>query len=125
MDLATIQKRIEQLDGAQNEIRILKQTLDDALKEDDRYQEMDLALRDLTIKKKQLKDEIWRQEALQDATRKIKELKEEMADLSEILNHELLAWRQEHNSDEIIGSDGATRKVKISVRLQTLRTPRD
>ena len=117
MDLTTIQKRISQLDAAQQEARRTKETLDDALKEDDRYQEIDLQIRDLALKRKQLKDEIWTQKAFQEAVAKLKDIREEISDLAEILNQELLDWRQKNNTDEIIGADGTTRRVKISVRL--------
>lgn len=118
MDLEKIQKRIEQLDQAQNEMRLLKVTLDDALKEDSAYQEVDLQLRELNTKKKKLKDEIWGQPTYQEAIAKTKDIKEEVKDLADILNHELLEWRKENDSDEIIGSDGTVRKLKINVRLQ-------
>lgn len=118
MDLEKIQQRIEQLEQAQNEIKILKTTLDDALKEDSKYQEIDLQMRDLTTQKKRVKDEIWGQPTYQEALAKIKDIKEEIKDVTDILNHELLAWRQEHDTDEIIGSDGTPRKLKVNVRLQ-------
>ncbi len=118
MDLEALQRRIEQLEQAQNEVKSLKTVLEDALREDDRYQEVDLSLREMNMKKKQLKDEIWGQATYQEALAKLKDIKEEITDISDILNHELLQWRQEHNSDEIIGSDGTTRKLKVSVRLK-------
>jgi DNA repair exonuclease SbcCD ATPase subunit len=122
MDLETIQRRIEQLEQSQNEIKALKVTLEDALKEDERYQEVDLETRELATKKKRIKDEIWGQPTYREAIQKIKEIKEEITDISDILNHELLEWRQQNNSDEIVGSDGAPRKLKINVRLQQLHS---
>lgn len=121
MSLETIQKRIEQLDKAQEQLRIIKVTLDDALKEDDKFQELDAQLRDLTMQKKRVRDEILGQQAYQEAMAKMKDIKEEIVDTSDILNHELLEWRQTNNTEEIIGSDGTTRKLKVSVRLQPLR----
>ncbi|HEY1074739.1 MAG TPA: hypothetical protein VGE59_03520 [Patescibacteria group bacterium] len=121
VDLETIQKRIEQLDIAQQEINTIKTALDDALAEDDRYQQLDLQTREFAVQKKKIKDEIWAQPTYQDAMAKMKDIKEEMADLKEILNHELLEWRQTNNSDEIIGADGTTRKLKVNVRLQQQR----
>ncbi len=118
MDLEKIQKRIEQVEQAQNELRIIKVTLEDALKEDGNFQELDLQLRELNTKKKKVKDEIWGQTTYQDALAKMKDIKEEIKDLSDILNHELLEWRKENDSDEIIGADGTLRKLKINVRLQ-------
>ncbi len=118
MDLEKIQKRIEQVEQAQNELRLIKVTLEDALKEDGNFQELDLQLRELNTKKKKVKDEIWGQTTYQDALAKMKDIKEEIKDLSDILNHELLEWRKENDSDEIIGADGTLRKLKINVRLQ-------
>jgi hypothetical protein len=118
MDLAAIQERIAQLDRAQEEMKQLKTVLEDALKEDERYQEVDLATRELATKKKRIKDEVWGQATYQEALDKIKDIKEEISDISEILSHELLAWREQNQSDEIVGSDGTARKLKINVRLQ-------
>ncbi len=121
MSLETIQKRIEQLDKAQEQLRVIKVTLDDALKEDAKFQEIDAQLRDLTMQKKRVRDEILGQQTYQEAMAKMKDIKEEIVDTSDILNHELLEWRQTNNTEEIIGSDGTTRKLKVSVRLQPLR----
>lgn len=121
MSLETIQKRIEQLEKAQEQMRIIKVTLDDALKEDDKFQEIDAQLRDLTMQKKRVRDEVLSQQTYQEVMAKLKDIKEEIADTTDILNHELLEWRQTHNTEEIIGSDGTTRKLKVSIRLQPLR----
>lgn len=118
MDLAALQERIAQLDRAQEEMKQLKIVLDDALKEDARFQEVDLATRELATKKKRIKDEIWGQATYQESLDKIKDIKEEIGDISEILSHELLVWREQNQSDEIVGSDGTARKLKINVRLQ-------
>ena len=118
MELSNLQERIAQLERAQTEMKQLKTVLDDALKENEQYQEVDLATRELATKKKRIKDEVWGQATYQDALAKIKDMKEEVNDISEILNHELLEWRQHNQSDEIIGSDGTPRKLKINVRLQ-------
>lgn len=118
MDLTNLQERIAQMERAQNEMKQLKTVLEDALKEDERYQEVDLSTRELATKKKRIKDEIWGQPTFQDAIAKIKDMKEEVNDITDILSHELLEWRQHNQSDEIIGSDGTPRKFKINVRLQ-------
>ena len=120
MDLEQLQRRIEQLENSQNEMKQLKVTLEDALKEDQRYQEVDLESREVATKKKRIKDEVWSQPTYRDALQKIKEIKEEMIDINDILSHELLEWRQENKSDEIVGADGTPRKLKINVRLQQL-----
>lgn len=125
MTLESLQRRIEQLEGAQEQLRILKVTLDDALKEDEKFQELDAQLRDLNMQKKKIKDEIWGQATFQEAIAKMKDIKEEVTDTSDILNHELLAYRAEHNTDEIIGPDGTPRKMKISVRIQSLHNKQD
>ena len=119
--LEAIQKRIEQIEKAREELRLIKVTLDDALNEDDKFQELDAQLRDLTVQKKRVRDEILSQAAYQEAMAKMKDVKEEIADTADILNHELLDWRQNNNTEEIIGLDGTTRKLKVSIRLQPLR----
>ncbi len=120
MNLEQMQRRIEQVEASQREMNVIKQTLEDALKEDDKFQEIDLEAREIATKKKQIKDEIWGQPTYKEAQIKLKDLKEEVNDTMDILRHELLQWGQEHNTDEIIASDGTIRKFKISVRLQQL-----
>lgn len=121
MELETIQKRIEQLEQAQQELKVLKLTLDDALKEDAKYQELDLQIRDLNMQKKRVKDEVWQQQTYKEAQNKIKEIKNDLKDLIDILNHELLEWRLANQSEEIIGADGTPRKFKVNVRIQPPR----
>lgn len=118
MDLEKIQQRIEQLEQLQRDMKVLKVTLEDALKEDDQFQEVDLQLRELNTKKKRVKDEIWGQATYQESLAKLKDMREESKDLTDILTQELLVWREANNTDEIIGSDGTTRKLKINVRVQ-------
>lgn len=120
MELETIQKRIASLESAQEEVRKLKLTLEDALKDDATFQEVDLEAREVAMKKKRIKDEVWGQPAYQEASAKLKELKEEITDLQDILRHELLQYRQENNTEEIVAADGTTRKLKINIRLQSL-----
>lgn len=117
-DISTIQQRIQQQDQLRAGIKELKQVLNDALMEDDQYQRVDLEMRELTAKKKRIKDEVWKQPDLESATAKIKEMQEELKDLGDILDTELLEWRQSHNTDEFPTADGGIRRVKISVRLQ-------
>lgn len=120
MDLQTIQKRIESLDNAQSEVQKIKLLLEDALKEDATFQEIDLETREIAMKKKKVKDEVWGQPAYQEAMAKLKDIKEEVKDLQDILRHELLEYRQTNNTEEIILADGSTRKLKINIRLQAM-----
>lgn len=117
MTLTHLQNRIEELDRLRVEARELKQVLDDALKEDAAFCDVDAECRDAASRKRKRKEAIWSQPIHQTNVAKAKDLKEEIGERETILTSELLVWRQQNNRDEIVGRDGATRKIKINIRL--------
>ncbi|OQA03629.1 MAG: hypothetical protein BWY68_00687 [bacterium ADurb.Bin400] len=117
MDVAMIQKRIQQLELLENENRACKEMLQSELENDPNYMEAYEEAKASAQKKKRLKDEILGRGPNQKLLLEIKENLEEIATLKEILSAELVQVYTESNSDEIEDADGESRKFKVQVKL--------
>jgi hypothetical protein len=111
-DIATIQKRIEQLEKLHEEVRIAKEMLKGELENDLTYLEVAEEVKAAVQKRKQIKDEILGKGPNQEVVANIKSNAEEMATLNEILSAELMQIYQENQVDEIAG-----RKFKVNAKL--------
>ncbi len=112
MDLTTIQKRIDQLEKLQEEVKISKEMLKGELENDLAYLEAAEETKAAGQKKKQIKDEILGKGPNQEVLANIKNNMEEMSTLKEILSAELMQFYQESQTDEI-----ANRKFVVSAKL--------
>lgn len=117
MDVVQIQKRIEAVENLQREIRDAKQMLKEELENDDRYLEADQETSELASKKKRIKEEIESSGSNKKLLQEIKENKEELETLREILSAELMQIYTENKTDMITDINGDIRKFKISVKL--------
>ncbi len=117
MDVSQIQKRIEAVENLQREIRDAKQMLKEELENDDRYLEADQEVSELATKKKRIKEEIESSGSNKKLLQEIKDNKEELDTLREILSAELMQIYTEKKTDVITDINGDIRKFKISVKL--------
>ena len=111
-DLTTIQKRIDQLEKLQDEVKISKEMLKGELENDLTYLEAAEEAKALAQKKKQIRDQILGTGPNQEVLANIKNNAEEMSTLKEILSAELMQFYQESQTDEI-----ANRKFVVSAKL--------
>lgn len=111
-DIATIQKRIEQLEKLKEEVKISKEMLKGELENDLAYLEIAEEVKAGTQKKKQIKDEIIGKGPNQEILATVKNNLEEISTLNEILSTELMDFYQENKTDEILD-----RKFKVTVKL--------
>ncbi len=112
MDISTIQKRIEQLEKFEEEVKIAREMLKGELENEEVYLETVEEVKAAVAKRKQIKDEILGKGPNQKVLAEIKENQDEISTLKEILSAELMEFYQANNTDEI-----ADRKFKINVRL--------
>lgn len=117
MDITQIQKRIEAVEDLQREIRDAKQMLKEELESDDRYSEILDQANEINSKKKRVKEEIENSGSNKKLLQEIKDNKEELDTLREILSAELIQIYSEQKVDVITDSSGELRKFKISVKL--------
>ena len=125
MDLATIQKRIDQLEKFLEEVRINKEMLKGECENEQSFLDAVEEVKAATQKKKQIKDEILGKGPNQEVVANIKASTEEITTLKEILSAELTQYYQENNTDEIPDASGIARKFKISVKLMPKKTQYD
>lgn len=117
MDIAQIQKRIASIEELKDGIKTAQEAVKNALDNDGMYKEALEAAKTANTRKKKLKDDILNQAENRDFVDKIKDVKEEIATLEELLSYELVEYAQHNNTDMIQGVDGLVRKFKIKVQL--------
>lgn len=117
MDIAKIQKRIELLEKYEEEVRAAKEMLQGELENSLEYLEAVEEAKELTKKKKLLKEEIINAGPNQKLAADIKSNGEEIKTLKEILSVELMQVYKESDSDLITDRNGESRKFKVVVRL--------
>ncbi len=117
MDIASIQKRIASIEQLKDDAKVANEAIKNALDNDAAYQTSLKEAKDINAKKKRIKDDILNQAENREFVEKIKDIKEEIATLEELLSYELVEYAQKNNTDMIQGDDGLVRKFKIHVRL--------
>lgn len=124
MELATIQKRISELEKLQEEVKIAREMLKGELENDQNYLEAVEQVKAMVQKRKQIKDEILALGPNQEVVANIKTNQEEISTLRDILSAELTEIFQENDTDEIADETGATRKFVVLAKLLPKRSER-
>ncbi len=119
MKIDEIQQRIEKIGDLQKGLKTAKQMLKDALDNDSAYQQAAEEAKVGTSQKKQLMNDIYNQTENQKVIQEIKEAREEIATLKEILSEELIEYRQEHKTETITSKEGEALVFKFSVKLSS------
>ncbi len=117
MDIASIQKRIANIEKLKEDGKISHEAIKNALDNDSVYQNIVKEAKEINTKKKRIRDDILNQAANRQFVEKIKELREEISTLEELLAYELIEYARHNNTDMIQGNDGLVRKFKILVRM--------
>jgi hypothetical protein len=117
MEKESIQKRLQTIDQYKQENKAAKGMLKGELENSVEYVEAEQEAKEMTLKKKRLRDEIYNMPANQKLLEEIKHNNEEIATLEEILSAELFESYKENNVDEVVDHNGETRKFKIVVKL--------
>lgn len=117
MEIAAIQKRIASIEKLKEEMKVAQEAIKNALENDAAYQTILKQTKDLNAQKKRVREDVLNQAENHDFVEKIKDTKDEISTLEELLAYELVEYYQKNNTDMIEGNDGLVRKFKIVVRL--------
>ncbi|MCL5411232.1 MAG: hypothetical protein M1150_00600 [Patescibacteria group bacterium] len=117
MDLSNIQEKISSIEQTRQEIKVLNNMLKDALDNDTSYQALEDEAEAFVAKRKQAKETVMNQPQIQELQMQIKDQKEKLKELQEILSHYLLEYYNETKSIEISDHEGKTRKLVINAKL--------
>ena len=117
MDHATIEKRLEKLDEAQNEYKTKKQILQDGMTGDEEFMALEDKTKDAKTRFAAHKAAILNEPENRKLSGDLKELSEEIKDLKQQLGDGLLAYFMEHNSLEYEDSAGQKRRFSVSARF--------
>lgn len=117
MDIAQIQKRIRQINEYKDEIKKSKELIDDQLENNDEYREATKKAKEVAAAKRRIKEEIMNKAENEKIAWDMKEAKEEINTLKQILSTELVEYYQKNNTDEITDENGEKIKFSFSVKL--------
>lgn len=117
MDIASIQKRISSIEELKNEQRVASEAISNALANDSSYQQVVKESKEVNAKKKRLRDSVLETSENKEVVAKLRDIKEEISTLEDLLAYELMEYSQKNNTDIIEGADGLVRKFKILVKL--------
>jgi hypothetical protein len=117
MDLSIIKERMEQLETFKNENKVAREALKNELENDTDYLAVCEELKAVVDKKKRIREAIWGKTETQKLISVIKENRDEVGTLEEILSSELMEYFSEHKVNEIEDSTGEARKFKVVAKL--------
>ncbi|MEI6039756.1 MAG: hypothetical protein WCP93_00130 [Candidatus Berkelbacteria bacterium] len=117
MDVSIIKERMEQLETFKNENKIAREALKNELENDTDYLAVCEEIKALMDKKKRIKDAIWAKAETQKLISDIKENRDELGTLEEILSSELMEYFSDHKTNEIEDQKGEVRKFKVVAKL--------
>ncbi|AKM82623.1 TPA: hypothetical protein DD449_01205 [Candidatus Berkelbacteria bacterium] len=117
MELSSIHKRMTEVENYKNENKVARETLKNELENNTQYLEASEEVKTATEKRKRIKNEILAQQETQKIIADIKENKEELDTLEEILSSEVVEYHKESNANEIEDADGDKRQFKIVVKF--------
>lgn len=117
MDISIIKERIGQVETFRNENKISRQALQNELDNDTDYLAVCEEMKAIQDKRKRIREAIWSKPETQKLLSDIKENREELTILQEILSTELMEYYAENKTDEIEDADGEQRKFKFSAKF--------
>lgn len=117
MDIAQIQKRIASIEELKEGMKVSQEAIKNALENDGVYKDITAQAKEINTRKKKVRDDILNQAENREFVDKVRDIKEEISTLEELLSYELVEYSQSNNTDMIQGNDGLVRKFKIRVQL--------
>jgi hypothetical protein len=117
MPTENVKKRILEVESFKEKNKTARDALKNELENSPEYFSACEEVKAALLKKKRIKDEIWAKTETQQLIFDIKENKEELDTLEEILSAELMDFYKESGSDTIEDDNGEPRKFKIIARL--------
>ena len=117
MDLSIIRERLGQVETLRQENKIARQALQNELDNETEYTQVCEELKAVLDKRKRIRETIWSKPETQKIILDIKENREELSTLQEILSTELMEYYSESKSDEIEDHNGEKRKFKLTIKF--------
>ena len=125
MDLSIIRERIGQLETIKNENKVAREALKNELENNTEYLAVCEEVEAIMDKRKRIKEAIWAKTETQKIILDMKDNREELSTLEEILSAELMEYYSESKTDEIEDQNGEQRKFKVVVKLVPYKAKHD
>lgn len=118
-----ITKRLSIMDDISEEIKKIKNMIQDTLDNDDDFQELIKSSQEHKERVKQSKDKISNKSAIKDLELKLKEKKQELKEVKEVLSQELADYYRDEGTMEIEDHKGDIKRLKFNVTLTDWKNP--
>ena len=117
MDSAAIQKRLEALEVSENEYKIKKDMLQDALHSDEELIALEDKVKDAKTRYTAQKNALMNEPENRKLTADMKDLAQEIKDTKQLLGDELLAYFMKNNTLEYIDPSGQKKRFRVSAQF--------
>ena len=122
-NILIIQERIAELEKEQEAARQIKETINDAIEQDEEYQDLNLKIHTLQRTKKAIVDNILETPGYQDAIKRLKAIRHDVKDLREMLSLELVSYNRQTEKNVFEDADHKLRKITIKATVKKTDQP--
>ncbi len=112
-----ITKRLEIIEQINEELKKIKNTIQDELDRDDDFQNLLVMSNEHKIKAKEVREKVAQKSVIKDLESQLKEKKQELKEIKEVLSQELADYYREEGTMEIEDHNGSIKRMKFNVSL--------
>ncbi|MEK7595811.1 MAG: hypothetical protein AAB443_04475 [Patescibacteria group bacterium] len=117
MELTSIQKRIQIIEGLQKELQVLSNMLKETYENDPQFQKAEEENSKVREETKVAKNKVEEKESVKKILTDMKEKRDDIKEAQETLSLELIEYYRKNSVLTVEDGDGKVREMKISVKL--------
>jgi hypothetical protein len=117
MNIEMITKRLEIMEQINEELKKIKNAIQDELDNDDDFQSLQMMATEHKAKAKQVREKVAEKASIKELELNLKEKKQELKELKEVLSQELADYYRQEGTMEIEDHTGNIKRMKFNVSL--------
>jgi hypothetical protein len=117
MNIEMITKRLEIIEQINEELKKIKNTIQDELDNDDDFQSLQVMANEHKVKSKQVREKVSQKSSIKELESQLKEKKLELKEIKEVLSQELADYYRQEGTMEIEDHTGSIKRMKFNVSL--------
>lgn len=117
MNLEMITKRLEIIEQINEELKKIKNSIQDTLDNDDDFQSLQVMANEHKAKAKEVREKVAQKAVIKEFELQLKEKKQELKEIKEVLSQELADYYRQEGTMEIEDNNGNIKRMKFNVSL--------
>jgi len=117
MNIEMITKRLEIMEQINEELKKIKNNIQDELDNDDDFQSLQMMSNEHKVKVKQVREKVAQKSVIKELETQLKEKKQELKEIKEVLSQELADYYRQEGTMEIEDHTGSIKRMKFNVSL--------